>query len=476
MGIQAVNKVPHAPSVEAEQKAERAYLSKWERAKLPAKAYHANPSEAKQLIDLHMHHQIAAFGHEVKITSNGHLEILCNGSYQPVEQVVGHLKAKENAFVSTKDETEWNYLPDSGLTPWKLLEWTTLDSVAKLGKEELETVQKRAQKLSSPLMKQDGGPKYVLQIVSSWYEPKFAHNGALGNVDAMVMQPQHPWIRLITPEGNVHIVGFNWGKALTYSNIFETVTAHLKSPDPVEAVPCISRIVTSIQIDESQFKEIKSDVEEINKNGIAFNFVKQNCTTFIDHIFKKIGMDVKLHMNSKELIWNCLPNPVQNIFSAIAAPCKKVAEVAGDIFKMLTPPIVRKAAKAVSDAVGSVFASLYNVPKNALLMAFGANRGVCGHEVGNGFFNRVTNMPQELKKYKAVRMISDVKHFFMNNLSEIFLPRKLVEWQMLQPSTTHVDGREFNRFRQQFTPVVRTHKREFPENQEMYRFALEEKK
>ncbi|MBS0654627.1 MAG: hypothetical protein JSR46_02520 [Verrucomicrobia bacterium] len=393
---------------------EKKHIERWKRSGLPVETYHANPKEAKELMKMHLHHCISYYGHEVKIGASSGLEILCDGTYTPFSTILN-------------DTSEWNYLPN-GLTKRSLVNWHTFEPITRLTAAEVSAVQQRAVKLPSPLMTPSEKPPHVLQIVSSWSEPLLPkYCPCTDEADAQLNQPQHPWLRLMTPEGDLYSAGFNWGKTLGATNIAETVESRFRSPDLWEALPFNARIVTNIAISEEQFEVIKHDIQQGHTEGLAFNFVTQNCSTYISHTLKKLGFTPKFHMSLGELFWKSLPKPA---ILTVQFMC--------DAISLLTPPLVSKIVAVALDRLKSAAAYL-------LAALLGGTTGVTKAQVKHGFIDKETNRPAVVQESQVIQLCD-----LSNPTDEIYLPRKVVEWLMLQPSTVYLNGREPNRFYEQF--------------------------
>ncbi len=439
---------PGPTAEEVAMREEKQAVAKWEKSGLPAQIYHANPAEAKQLLNGHLHHLIAYYGDEVKVGTDGHLEILSQGIYKSVPSVLEGLAFTAMNFKAEKDGTEWTYLPKQGLVPWSMTEWSELKSMAQLSPKQMAHVQAQAQKLIAP--KATGKTEYVLQIVSSWKEPTFQNMAWLASgVDETLTQPLHPWIRLITPQGEVLSTGFNWGKTISYQNVAETTEARFRTPDLYEAIQSSSRIVTNIAIDEAQFQMIKQTVERYNQRGIAFNFIRQNCTTFIAHTMRKLGFDVPLYMTLGELFWNCMPNFVKTCVNAVKGPYKFVKKAFHTIL-FYTAPITYFMWKTVTKVVNIIAEFFATISKNILIFILGGDKGIGAAEVQQGYIEPTTNEPLEVPYDGSVRMIDTLKDFFIDGHNQIYVPRKLIDWQMRQSATTVCDGRAYGRFAHQF--------------------------
>lgn len=296
---------------------------------------------------------------------------------------------------------------------------------------------------------------YVLQVVSSWSGPQLQnYYGLADEAEATLLQPQHPWLRLITPEGDVYSVGFNWGKTIGASNLAETVESRFRSPDLWEVLPFNARVVTNIAIDEGQFEKIKADIEKDQTEGLAFNFITQNCSSYISHTLKKIGFDVNFHVSLKQLVWRSLPKPVKHFVKTIERPWKKITRAVSDVVGLITPPAIQWLWKKATKVTKTAMNTFTNFSAHALLYLIGGTEGVTKSEVKKGFIDRKTNRPEPVLKPKIVKLVESEKMFSENPTDEIYLPRKVIEWQMQQLSTTHLDGRQHKRFYQQFDPVI----------------------
>lgn len=448
-----VRKLLHSTGIitDSDLEKHREFLLKWTRANLPIEIYLANPEEAKLLMKRHLHHQISCYGHEIKIGPDNHLEILSANKYTPVKELLADLEQGTVCLISKKDGKEWVYLP-SGLTEWQTTGWTELRPIARLSDEQLAVTSKRAKELPSPLMSTSERQGYVLQIVSSWGDPLLQNYFGLSGVDETTIQPQHPWLRLITPEGDLYSIGFNWQKSIGLSNLAETTESRLRSPDLNETVPFNGRIVTNIAIDEKQFQLIKNDLEK--DQGTAFNFITQNCSAYVSHILKNVGFEAAFYVNLNELFWRIIPSPVKNFVRTIRKPCRKITKAVKYTMKMITPPIIALLMKKTAKIAHTGLNALMNASTNFVLFLIGGRKGVKAPEVTKGFIDPDTNRFPPLQGSETVRLVETKKFFSKTATEKIYLPRKVIEWQMQQKSTTHLDGRSHRRFYHQFDPIT----------------------
>ncbi|HSX03926.1 MAG TPA: hypothetical protein VLG76_04275 [Rhabdochlamydiaceae bacterium] len=154
--------------------------------------------------------------------------------------------------------------------------------------------------------------------------------------------PQHPWARLIDKNGNIHSVGFHPSKIINLFNLHQMAEGQFRSPDTFEGVNHLCKISTKIGISEQQFNELKSLIERYQYEKRKFNYLKPNCTSFMTDILHRVGFQVQTNMPASEFAFRCVPLAVQPLFYPIFIPLRKIC---GILHRCLIYPFSREPEK-----------------------------------------------------------------------------------------------------------------------------------
>lgn len=301
-------------------------------------------------------------------------------------------------------------------------------AISKISQEDYERTLEVARKFvregeedSSKSTKRD----YILQIVSSYVDSK--HNNPLTeNFKELLTRRKHPFIRIITPEGNVYEVGFGFEKKAILP--LSVGTGHFRSPDWWEYMKCDEKVVTNIAIDSEEkdrlYQHVSSYQNQIRLGKKpAFHWLRQNCSVFVRGIVKcSTGIDIPTQTTFSNFLYRTAPTFIQKIGQGIAMGNK----VFNDVMIRPLPNWIKKAgrwvaklAKKIWSAVKAFFLSIISF--------FGG--GALGKK-GQKFRQTRTGPQKELAPHlqNPLKWTNEKKY-------RVNLPGLLQEWQRKQAST-----------------------------------------
>lgn len=296
----------------------RRLLTKCKACGISEEAFFKNPDVARYIVALQLHHSIPYWNDKIHVDSSTHeIKIMINGTLKNPRELLSQLCLVDGEICNKSNLSEkWYYLPGKGLTEWQQSEWKELKPITKLTEEELQYAQSKAEALTSPEKK--GDEKFILEIASSWMDTPY--NALTGGLAETMQMPRHPWLRMVTEEGDLYSVGFAWKTPTKPHNIANTVKGVFRMPDPYETMPIQARPVTRISIDKEQFDKIKKNIETYQKEGIAFNLLQHNCTRFIEYILNDIGIKPPLKTSISEVAERILPIGIKKFLPKLKNP------------------------------------------------------------------------------------------------------------------------------------------------------------
>lgn len=247
------------------------------------------------------------------------------------------------------------------------------------------------------------------------------YNALTGGLAETMQMPRHPWLRMVTEEGDLYSVGFAWKTPTKPHNIANTVKGVFRMPDPYETMPIQARPVTRISIDKEQFDKIKKNIETYQKEGIAFNLLQHNCTRFIEYILNDIGIKPPLKTSISEVAERILPIGIKKIFTKI---------------KKSLPSHKPKSVPLFFIKLKMGFSRIGVACRNLILLTLGGRKAEGGRKADRRAIFKKGERGEIVTTKKAKPLVRSGRRFFKNKEFLIPLPRKLIEWQLLQKSTT----------------------------------------
>jgi len=232
------------------------------------------PRFARAMLAARLDRALAFYGHTFGQTAQGEPTLLVEGKPVPWSELERRFTF-EGRKVQAGDQ-EYTYFAN-GLEPWAPRNFKKLRPMKVLPEAERPTT-------------------HQLEIV--------------------IHQRDHAWIRLLEPNGNVTSLGLLSSEgAAAFNAMARTVRGEFSCPDPFEQVPGEKRSV-ALPIDPSVFDRIVERVEKYNEIGPGFNWYQFNCGSFAAHMAQLAGekIDLRAHLMHllvpEQLTW-FVPEPLQ---------------------------------------------------------------------------------------------------------------------------------------------------------------------
>lgn len=411
------------------QKENKQLLSKWKKEKLDIRAFLYNPLESRFVMKMHLDKASHYWSDEIRFSEEDKaLSLRINGVFQSLtpfmrafvikkEPLIPMASVHRESLVEKTDSSKtWEYLPETGLTPYSSAQWETLPPFGHLSPEEVAYAQKKA------LLHAKGASEgqYIVEIVAHWRKP---NNSFLLSGIQEINSGGHPWIRLIKPDGTWYSVGFNIGKKLAV--LGQRTMGVLLAPDPEETIPHTARTVTGIRINEMQFQDLLSHIEETQKQKVDFQYAEQNCTRFIQSVVDCIDLEEKpfFHVRISEMAFRSLPKAVQKGLTAIKNGLKPFTDAIGQ----LIPPVIPRIFKLVT--------TTFQLIGDRLLLF------ILGKQLF--YLNKKELKLRQKDPHAGIPWYHFLTHLQIaadNQLVKAFVPLKVLEWQMKAPGTRVYPG------------------------------------
>lgn len=412
-------------------KENQALLKKWKEAGLDLRAFLYNPMESRFILHAHLEKAARYWNDEIRFHEEDmsiHMRI--EGEYQDVRSFVHSVHLKKSPLIPISSITRdfitdnedpakvWEYMPERGLSLHHSSNWESLPITGQLSPEEVAYAQEKA-KLHG---KGAENGQYVVELVSLWKKPK---KSALSSGVEDLKSGEHPWIRLIKPDGTYYSVGFNLGQKLSLPGAISKGV--FLSPDPREPLARTGRVVTGIKITEAQFSTLVQQIETEQRQEVDFHFLEQNCTKFLQSVVDTLQVETPqkpvFYARISEVAFRALPKGVQTGLKAIKRVVKPIGTFLGDFI----PPIVVSFFRSI----GNFFQYL---GERFLLWAAGRQ---------TIYLNKKNIRVQQEDPHRGVPWYRFAEHARIaseNSLVQTFLPIKLIEWQMQVFGTRVYEG------------------------------------
>lgn len=265
---------------------------------------------------------------------------------------------------------------------------------------------------------------YILQVVTSYVDSK--HNNPLTeNFKELLTRRKHPYIRIITPEGNVYEVGFYKNKSVFPLSIG---SGQFRSPDKYEYLKVDERVVTNIAIDSEEkdsFYQYVSSYQNLIRLGKkpAFHWLRQNCSVFVRGIVKcSTGIDLPTQTTFSNFLYRIAPTFIQKIGQGLTKAKKAFSEV---IIKPL-PKWIKKTGRWVINIIKRIWSAF----KALLLSVVSFLGGGAFGPKGQKFKQKAHEQQKDLAPHlqNPLKWVDEKKY-------RVNLPGILQEWQRKQAST-----------------------------------------
>jgi hypothetical protein len=273
----------------------RELLEKWIGYGFSADFYLNHFDCAKYLLQSKIASAMALWGDAPQLI-DGNPYIRCNGQFVEWNEVASTLKIQHHReslscrYYDTENKPMEYLGGGQGLVLCDRYEFDALPVAARVDAAETAFIQKLSKEYRRP-SEQTIPPTsevactrdYVLQVVTpenktgaSPFAQTFKKTG-------------HPYLRLISPNGEVKIVGFmkfnnNW-------NLLNHGQGSLNSPDFGEYCYSGVHLITNIPLDQNEAEKFEEICLSLQRdNGLAFNYRSQNCTSFVKYVLEEIEL------------------------------------------------------------------------------------------------------------------------------------------------------------------------------------------
>jgi len=425
------------------EKDNKELIERWKKSGLDVRALLYNPEESRFIMKAHLDKAAHYWNHEIRFNEEDKTIHVCiEGEYKDIHPFVNSVYLKKTPlipissishdFITDNDDPFkiWEYMPDRGLTLHNPADWNKLPVTGHLSQEEVAYAQKKA----TLHAKEAENGQYVVELVSLWKKPK---DSALMSGLENIKSGEHPWIRIIKPDGTFYSVGFNLGKKILGPGAISKGV--FLSPDPREPFARTARINTGIKINEEQFHSLVHQIEKDQIQEVDFHFLEQNCTKFLQSVVDMLQVETPqkpiFYARVSDVAFRALPTGVQKCFHTI----KRVFTPIATLIDSCIPPVVTR----IFTTIGTFFTLL----GERLLLLFAGKQLF--------YLNKKDIMVQREDPHKGIpwyRVVTHIQIASENSLVQTFLPIKLIEWQMSIPGTRVYPGS--STFHDQYSKTV----------------------
>lgn len=296
--------------------------------------------------------------------------------------------------------------------------------ISRIGKDDYHKTLAAAQKFvrngDAALQEPNKDRSYIFQIVSNSFNLDTNHP-IVGNYRKEMSNSQHPYIRMINPEGDVFEIGYMLGEKLAQP--LNTTKGRFRSIDPYEFIQFDQRYVTNVAITREEFEKARdySNTYLNSSTAPSFNFMQQNCTVFTRNIFQAAtGIRVPTERSIFKVAAAITPEFIKKIGRAIS---RCVLSIARPIAKII-PNCIKNGFNELGRGIkkaAQVFAAFFLSIINLLL---GGAKGIHGRKFTQDPYHSYLSPP-----------LLKLKNWFSIHVYNINYVNPLQEWQKAQPST-----------------------------------------
>lgn len=234
-------------------------------------AFICHPEEYDFVQKLYLHRKLSAFNHQFDIT-DGHIFVMLDGKMTPVSELMKAFNYVNDRIINLKDQREFIYTYDKGLCaidnsndPY---DWKDTIPVFK--------------------HKQRKSQDYRMEVLTT-----------IGK------KQNHGWIRLKDPTGNVYSLGRLWDRDYQLEEFkrLKTIPGYIRAGDIQEYIGEEENWKrTKFVLSQTDFAKLKNKAIEIQKKEKSYNLINQNCLSFVEDMFKEIGIDHKVGTSTLNLL------------------------------------------------------------------------------------------------------------------------------------------------------------------------------
>jgi len=297
--------------------------------------------------------------------------------------------------------------------------------VGKLTRAEYNKVLVEAQKFGRDYKLGKSKYKHILQIVTSQTPegPCFYNRSNL----ASFFRTKHPYFRIIDANTKeVYILGYGLWRRSAY-NFLTNFIGRFRSLDVWEYKKCKQKHVTNIAIADEEIKRFfyyckKFINDDINfGRKIAFNFMKQNCTSFIKEAIEyALKEKIITDLGIDEIIYYIAPDFLRRVGAYIKNSVLSIKIKMISVF----PTFIKTSMGYLAILVHKFWKAFVALGLSIIASFLGAIRGVRGR--------KLKNPDKQIHLYPPLQ---NIFNWFNYSSFKFDMPGKLFLWQLKQKST-----------------------------------------
>lgn len=408
-----------------------------------------HPDCARFLLSTGLAFQIAMFQNSsnteafAKDTDN-HPMLKMNGQYtrwDTLNSMFDYDPVQECLIAKGQPAIGYNYIYPDGIVQKHKSKFDAIYPVYEITQDESKNLLKHANKYFENNPEIDPGERKdcVLQVVTTKRDP-FARNWFTENI--LDNSYEHVTLRLIEPSGKVYSFGAKL-PIVESTMVFDhlpftfaaTANANITTVDYEESRRFEERRVTSIPLTLKRKEAILEYVNKTNREGIRFNYLRQNCNKFGQVVLGIAGVEVNTRISAMGLFWRMLPSvtrlPVAGpVFRLANKVCRAVGSIFNKLANLIPSPVkwffskVKLVVTFVPCKIGTLFL-------NTLVMILGASKKTM--PLAPPKVHESTMQDNRLSPFN--QLIDTFSEFFDDEKSDSYVSALMVEWQKKQKST-----------------------------------------
>ena len=369
------------------------------------------------------------------------------GAWVPLSVIRANLEydPRQDKLVSKgQANVVWSYLSPNGLVKFDRYNYNALPVVEELSPAEHATILGEAQSFwwaEQPEVDVGQEKKCVLQVIST----NRVHSDDWATENLARGYPEHATFRVISPDGKVYSFGFQMEKQEENSifkdkffpyplTFLKTTETKITAPDYEEARPYRLKRVTSIPMTPERMENILAFIAEQNKNGVTFNFIRQNCATLASELIGKAGIA------NKPERWT-LGHGLASLFPEwskvpyIGAPLAFVMHAINYVSKAIFDGMKKYTPEPIQTIGGFIPRKISALIANTFLLTLGGRLVSKKHEESMNAGTTEDDLDNRRGFTCFSRLISSVGDMFRDDLSDLDAHQCLGDWQIKQAST-----------------------------------------
>ncbi len=383
--------------------------------------------------------------HGIRTSSTGQPQIQLNGewtSWDVIQTVVRYDKVHDKLVSATNPKQGYTYISPMGLVPKDRFDYDQIYPIEQLSEGEYTELVENAKKFHETNADRDPETikDAVFQVVTTfrtkWWGVEIPENWLTKNLLANF--PRHVTLRVVDKDRKVYSFGFEMKKKESDSvtsffppTILKTGTTHISVPDYEEPKPYELRTTTNVPITSKRAKDILDFVSFHNRQGVRFNYMKQNCTKLTGETLALAGYRIDTRISFGNFFGNFFPDlkDVPYVGWSLAIIVGAVMSVVRPIINAViayTPSPIKQVVRYIPEKIQTILINLF-------ILCLGAS-------------NMTTPLPDDAederdnttKLGRFSRIIRSPFDIFRDDICDINYPQTIVNWQKEQRSTKQV--------------------------------------